>query len=67
MFDLFERIHHATLSGFPLLVVMLACFLVGAISTRLALEVDARALWRFVLARKPREDPDATVREDEHE
>lgn len=50
----FDRIHDASLSGVPLLLVMLACFLVGAIGMRLALMLDARALWALIR----RENPD---------
>jgi hypothetical protein len=51
-----DRINDATLSGIPLLVVMLACFLVGALAARLALELDARALWDAIRRNKK---PDA--------
>lgn len=67
MFGLFERIQHASLSGFALLLVMLACLLVGAVSTRLAIELDARELWRLIMSKKPKETPLAPSKEDEHE
>ena len=51
--ELLDRIHHANLTGYALMLVMLACFLVGAIATRLAIELDAKALWRFIMSRKP--------------
>lgn len=52
-FDIIDRIDSATLSGFPLMLVMLACFLVGALSMRLALEFDAKALWAAIRRNKP--------------
>lgn len=48
MLGLLDKIHHATLSGIPLMLVMLACFLVGALCARLAIELDARALWAAI-------------------
>lgn len=47
-FDIIDRINDASLSGFGLMLVMLAAFLVGAISMRLALALDAKALWAFI-------------------
>ncbi|MFA5862729.1 MAG: hypothetical protein WDA16_13645 [Candidatus Thermoplasmatota archaeon] len=41
--ELLDRIHHANLTGYALMLVMLACFLVGAIATRLAIELDVYA------------------------
>lgn len=67
MFGLLDRIQHAHLSGFALLLVMLACFLVGALCTRLALELDAKALWAFILSRKPASPRKEESEEAEHE
>lgn len=53
-----DKIHDATLSGIPLLLVMLACFLVGALCMRFAIELDARALWDAI--RRKATAPDAT-------
>lgn len=58
MLGLLDKIDSATLSGFPLMLVMLACFLVGALCARLAVELDARALWD-VIRRKAPEEPNA--------
>lgn len=62
-----DKVHDAALSGIPLLLVMLACFLVGAIATRLAIEYDAARLWRFILNRKPRDAKAEIPEEAEHE
>lgn len=56
MLGLLDKIHHATLSGVPLMLVMLACFLVGALCARLALELDARALWDTIRRKAPQDD-----------
>lgn len=61
----FDQVHNAHLSGVPLLLVMLACFLVGAFSMRLALELDARALWRMITRQKDAEPRKETAREGE--
>lgn len=65
--ELLDRIHHATLTGYALMLVMLACFLVGAIATRIAIELDAKALWRVILSRKPTRAESAAPEEDEHD
>lgn len=57
MLGLLEKIHHATLSGIPLMLVMLACFLVGALCARLAIEFDARALWDAIRRKAPQHEP----------
>lgn len=56
-----DKIHNASLTGIPLLVVMLACFLVGALCARLALELDARALWDAIRRKAPKneDEPEA--------
>lgn len=59
MLGLLDKVHSATLSGIPLMFVMLACFLVGAIGARLALELDARALWALIRRKAPQKE-DAT-------
>ena len=51
--DIIQRIENANLNGFGLMLVMLAAFLVGAISMRLALEFDAKALWAVIRRNKP--------------
>ena len=58
MLGLLDKIHHATLSGIPLMLVMLACFLVGALCARFAVELDARALWDAVRRKAPRDEPE---------
>lgn len=55
-FDIIDRINNASLSGFGLMLVMLAAFLVGALSMRLALELDAKALWALVRRSKTTTD-----------
>lgn len=60
-----DKVHDAHLAGIPLLLVMLACFLVGAIATRLAIEHDAKRLWRFILSRKPADDSEDVPAEEE--
>lgn len=65
--ELLDRIHNANLTGYALMLVMLACFLVGAIATRLAIELDAKALWRLILSRKPTPKTDEEPKEAEHE
>lgn len=65
--ELLDHVHHATLTGYALMLVMLACFLVGAISTRIAIELDAKALWRVILSRKPTRVQSAAIEEDEHD
>ena len=57
-FDIITRIENASLGGFALMLVMLACFLVGALSMRLAFEFDAKALWAAIRRNKPTEDKD---------
>ena len=57
MLGLLDKIHHATLSGIPLMLVMLACFLVGALCARLALELDARALWDAIRRKASQDEP----------
>lgn len=58
-FDIIDRIDNASLSGMGLMLVMLASFLVGAISMRLALELDAKALWAVIRRSKnTTEEPD---------
>lgn len=57
-FDIIDRINDATLSGFGLMLVMLAAFLVGALSMRLAIELDAKALWALVRRSKSAQDDD---------
>lgn len=46
--DFLHNVMSAELSGFPLMAVMLLCFLGGALVTRLAIELDARALWNAI-------------------
>lgn len=46
--DPFSLIDRASLSGFPLMLALLAGFATGAIAVRLALTEDARALWRVI-------------------
>lgn len=58
-----DKIHDASLSGIPLLLVMLACFLVGALCMRFAIELDARALWDAI--RRKAKGSDATDEADE--
>ena len=60
-----DQVHNAHLAGLPLLLVMLACFLVGAFSMRLALELDARALWRMITRQKDAETNNESRREGE--
>lgn len=60
-----DQVHHATLSGVPLLLVMLSCFLVGAFGMRLALLLDARALWRMITRQEEADTTVAKTREGE--
>lgn len=63
-----HNVTSAELSGFPLMAVMLLCFLGGALVTRLAIELDARALWNAVKdARKQESENDADPEGAEHE
>lgn len=57
-FDIIDRINTASLSGLGLMLVMLACFLVGALSMRLALELDVKALWAAIRRNKPSQEKD---------
>lgn len=55
-FDLLDLVHRASLSGFPLMIALLASFATGAIATRLAFTEDARRLWRLIRSEAPREE-----------
>lgn len=59
-----DKIHDAALSGIPLLLAMLASFLVGALATRYAIELDARALWDTIRRNKPAESTTAPEAEE---
>ena len=54
-FDIITRIENASLNGFGLMGVMLACLFVGALAVSLAYELDAKALWAAVRRNKPAE------------
>lgn len=56
--EILDPVSNATLSGYALMIVMLACFLVGALSMRLALEFDVKALWAAIRRNKPTKDKD---------
>lgn len=56
LLDILDRIHHATLSGFPLMLVLLLCFFAGAFSAWVALTRDVRHLWTLARTQKPKED-----------
>lgn len=55
-FDLLDLVNRASLSGFPLMVALLASIATGAIAMRLALTEDVRKLWRIIRREAPTEE-----------
>lgn len=54
--DPLDLVNRAELSGFPLMLVLLASIATGAIAMRLALTEDARKLWRVIRREAPAEE-----------